>query len=283
MFRTFKPHSILRDFILFYFELDWKKKSPDDSIKYLSIPTGCSFMGFQKKGRMEIKMGDYNYATKKYYVNAQTTVPYQMHCSANHLNVLVACLKPTTLYHLFNIDVSKIVNTGTSPEHLFRDELHQFSSSYDSENTIEERIDLLNGILVRQLYTSRPTFNFIDSTIDLIITKKGKVNVRELCHKFNVSQRYFQKKFKEMIGIPPSLYIKIIRYNFIFSSFKERDCDFKSSSASFYFYDSSHYSKSFKKFMGISPSKFDTAQYPFINLTAIEQAVWTSAFQALTN
>lgn len=273
---------MLKDFILFYFELDWEKAASDDGINYLSIPTGCSFMGFQKKGRMKVIIDDFVYDTETYYVNAQTTIPYQMCSSDPHLNVLVVCLKPTALYHLFRTDVSKIVNTGTNPRHLFNDELDHFSIAFDKENTMEERIDLMNGIFKKQLQMVKPAFNFIDTAIDFIIKKEGKLSVDDLILKLNVSKRYFQRKFKEMVGISPLLYIKIIRYNFIFSSFKEKDAHYNSSSALLYFYDSAHYSKSFKKYLGMPPSEFDTTQYPFVQLTTIEKAVWTNAFRALS-
>jgi len=284
MFRTFEPHSKLKDLILFYFELDWKKTASDDVINFLSLPTGCSFMGFQKKGRMKVKIDDLVYNTESNYVNAQTTIPYRMCSSDTHLNVLVACMKPTALYHLFQIDVAKIVNTGANPKHLFSDGLSEFSLKYNKEeNTVEARIDLLDAIFIKQLLNVTPAFNFIDIAIDLIMKKKGKLSVDDLIHKLNVSKRYFQKKFKEMIGISPLLYLKIIRYNFIFSSFKEKGAQYNSSSALLYFYDSAHYSKSFKEYLGMSPSDFDTTQYPFVQLTNIEQAVWINAFQALSS
>jgi AraC-like DNA-binding protein len=282
MFRKFKPHPMLKDFILFYFELDWKNKSLNDTISYLSIPTGCSFIGFQKEGRMKVKINDFLYNTEKYYVNAQTTVPYQMCSSDHHLNVLVACLKPTAIYHLFQMDASKIVNTGVNPKHLFKADFAHFSDAFEKKNTVEERMDLINSIFIRQLDCVTPAFNFIDTAIDLILKKEGKVRVEELIHKLNVSKRYFQKKFKKMVGIPPLLYIKIIRYNFVFSSFKEKGTHYNASSASLYFYDSAHYSKSFKDYMGMSPSEFDTAQYPFIKLSAIDQAIWVNSFRALS-
>ncbi|QTY28210.1 helix-turn-helix domain-containing protein [Flavobacterium sp. CS20] len=239
-------------------------------------------MGFQIEGRMQVQMGPYIYDTEKYYVNAQTTIPYYMCSSDDCLKVVVACLRPTALYHLFKINVSKIINTGANPKHLFQDRLSQSRQHLLIQNTTEDNIQLLNSIFMEQFNKAKPHFNFIDATIDFIIKNRGEIKIDELVLKLNVSKRYFQKKFKEMIGIQPSLYIKIIRYNFIFSSLTDESLYYKSTSASLYFYDSAHYSKDFKDYFGLPPSKFDPEQHVFLKLTAIEKAVWVNAFQSLS-
>ncbi len=282
MFKKFEPYDRLKDYILFYFEIDWKKSVSGDIIKYLCIPTGCSFMGFQKKGRMKVQMDDSIYNTEKYYVNAQTTVPYFMCSDDPCLNVMVACLKPTALFHLFNLDVSKIVNTGVNPKNL----LKGFDLSKEAllmHSTAKENVDMLDKLFLNQLETVTSVPNFIDRAIQLILESQGTITIQELVDKIRVSKRYFQKKFKEIVGIQPSLYIKIIRYNFIFATFNEDDInDCKSTTALFNFYDSAHYSNSFKRYLGLPPSEFNPDDFPFVKLTSIEQAVWINAFRSLS-
>lgn len=282
MFRKFEPNPVLKKFILFYFELDWKMQSPEKEINYLCLPTGCSFIGFQKKGRIQAIIDDHIYKTEEFYVNVQTTIPYQLYSSDSHLRVIVVCLKPTALYHLFRTDVSKIINTGANPQNLFKSKLREFTSQFENEHSMKSLVKLLDKTFINQLKHVNPKFNFIDIAVDIILKSEGVISIDELIIKLKVSKRYFQKKFKEMVGITPSLYIKIIRYNFIFSSFSESDAQFNSSNASLYFYDSAHYSKSFKKFLGMSPSEFERSQYPFIELTAIEKAVWIHPFDELS-
>ena len=282
MFKTFKAHPRLQDFILFYFELNWQKKHPNATIKHLSLPTGCSFMGFQSIGTMQVQIDNVTYPTETYYVNAQTTLPYYMCYSGDHLKAVVVCLKPTALYHLFEIDVSKLVNTGTNPQALFGGRLDASFQARFKTHTTTENIQELDTLFLAQLNQVAPRFNFVDTAIDLILRTKGEIKLSELIRKLQVSQRYFQKKFKEMVGIPPSVYMKIIRYNFIFSSLKEEELHYTSTSAPFYFYDSAHYSKDFKNYMGICPSQFNPDHHPFLKLTTIEKAAWISAFECLS-
>ncbi len=282
MFKTFEAHPRLQDFILFYFELNWQKKHPNETIKHLSLPTGCSFMGFQSIGTMQVQIEDSTYPTETYFVNAQTTFPYYMRYAGDHLKAIVACLKPTTLHHLFKIDVSRIVNTGVNPTTLFKGKLDNAFQTHLTSNTTPQNIQALDTLFIQQLDTAQPRFNFIDAAIDTIITSKGELKLHELVDTLGVSKRYFQKKFKEMVGISPSTYQHIIRYNFIFSSLTAKEPSYKATDASFYFYDSAHYSKDFKKFWGMSPSEFNPDQHPFLKLTAIEKAAWISSFKSLT-
>lgn len=283
MFRKFQAHPDLKDFVLFYFEMDWQSAQAHQNRGYLCLPTGCSFIGFQKKGRMQVKIDDFTYETEAYFLNVQTTIPYEMFTREPDLQVIAACLKPTAIAQLFKIDVSRIINTGMNPRNLFADHLKNFSDVFEKETKTSEILALLDEIFLKQLEHSRPKSNFIDIAVDLIMQQKGIISIEELVGRFKVSTRYFQKKFKEMVGISPLLYIKIIRYNFLFSSFSQQSPNFASSAAPLYFYDSAHYSKSFKDYLGMNPSEFDLSQYPFIKLTAIEQAVWVNAFRELAD
>jgi len=85
----------------------------------------------------------------------------------------------------------------------------------------------------------------------------GNISVRSVCEKVGKSERQFNRKFNEIVGIPPLQYIKIRQLHFIinrihrnhFESIKELAYDTG-------FYDPAHFNHSFKKLTGMSPGAF---------------------------
>ena len=157
MFKTFEADPRLQDFILFYFELDWQKQDAQTPSKHLSLPTGCSFMGFQSVGTMHVQVNQTTYPTEPYFVNAQTTLPYYMCYPGDRLKAIVACLKPTALYHLFHIDVSQMVNTGANPIALFEGQIDASFQARFKTQTTAENISELDALFIAQLNLVTPS------------------------------------------------------------------------------------------------------------------------------
>lgn len=80
-----------------------------------------------------------------------------------------------------------------------------------------------------------------------------------------MSPRYFQKKFKEVIGIQPSVFCRITRFNFLFSEMNTKTNDFSTLSILYNYYDLSYFSKDFKRYCGSAPSKFYLEKFEFLN------------------
>ncbi len=279
MITTFEPIDKLKKYVLHFFILDWKKLDDNNSISQLCLPTGCSFMGFHLKGRMKISIDNLLIETKYNYINAQTTRPYYM-IADDDLSAVVICLKPKAIYHLFEADLQPIVDNGGDLYSFFGEHLRDVENSLQSSITAIQKIKILEELLLNQLSKSCPKFNFIDIALDIIIQRRGCVTIKELINILDVSERYFQRQFKLMVGIKPSLYINIIRYNFIFASLNHTDIkDCKTISALFNFYDVPHFSKSFKFLFGKSPSDFDIEKHTFLKFSAVDNSLWLFPFQ----
>tara|TARA_R110002049_G_scaffold114098_2_gene265102 strand:+ start:3536 stop:4399 length:864 start_codon:yes stop_codon:yes gene_type:complete len=282
MIKIFAPNDSLKNFVLFFHMFHWTKKESDSIIKHRCLPTGCSFLGFQREGSMQVVIDDLTISPSKYYLNAQTTVPYFMQTHTNNFKAMVACLKPTSIYHLFKISPTELVDASQNPKDLFGDLFNRFETKFLEEENPFRQFLLVQKLITDQIKRAGPKLNIIDIAIDYIIIKEGKLKVKDLLSYLNVSERHFQKKFKSVVGIPPYSYIQIIRINFIFSYLRSsnlKDC--KTITAFSNFYDVAHFSKVFKNFMGIPPSEFNIDEFPFLKLTAVEQALWITPFQAL--
>lgn len=88
----------------------------------------------------------------------------------------------------------------------------------------------------------------------MIIKSAGKVSVKELTQKLNITERTLQRNFIEHVGVPPKKFAKIIQFYF---SFNQVTADSWSRLTDIVyengFADQSHFIRDFKKYTGQKP------------------------------
>lgn len=115
----------------------------------------------------------------------------------------------------------------------------EYSHSYNPENISPLAFNKLAGII-----------NYIEKNL----TKD--INVDELAEIAHFHPQHFMKFFKTNLGITPIHYIYKRRMKRAKDMLLFTDKSLNQIAVSTGFHDSSHFSKSFKKYFGVSPSKF---------------------------
>ena len=116
--------------------------------------------------------------------------------------------------------------TGVS-SHELTNELIDFSDLYPntyfnsiqdelaSTDIIQEKLMLLQTFVLKKIRKNLVHFEKQDQAhfaIQKILKNKGKLNLREVAERLNVSNRFIQLMFKERIGVSPIHFSKIIRF-----------------------------------------------------------------------
>lgn len=279
MFTIFEPQERLKKYIQFYCEFHWKLGDPQVPKGHYSIPSGFSFMGFHRLGRMEVNINGKDIVPHEFGINRQNTMPYRMTTKGDELLILVPCLKPTALFHLFGKKLTDIINYSQDAYFLFGENFPLFVEKFKKTTNTEQRITCIEDLLLAHIEDHPWKPNIIDDAVDIIFDSKGMITIAELASKFNVSSRYFQKLFKKVIGITASEYRNIIRFVFVFSEMSNTPSnDNKTFVALFNFYDAAHFSKAFKKLIGTAPSDFNINDFPFLKGTSIDNSLWLDPF-----
>lgn len=131
--------------------------------------------------------------------------------------------------------------------------LSQLEQSEDPKT----RVKLLEDFLIDIDSQVLLPVDYIEKAIFLIDESFGNISVNSLCKKVGKSERQFNRKFSEIVGISPIQFIKIRQLHFIinlihlkqYQSIKELAWDTG-------FYDPAHFNNSFKKLTGMSPGAF---------------------------
>jgi AraC-like DNA-binding protein len=174
-------------------------------------------------------------------------------------------LHPLAPYYLFHKSGDYFLNKWSDFQEALPIKTNDLYSNLSNSKTTIDRVTTLIEFMKLLLETKLPEIKFLESTLTKIYSSGGNITQEELSDQVNVSLRHFRRKFKEVIGISPKYFCKIIQLNTVFellhSSNKERlhllalDCGY---------FDQAHFIKDFKRMIGNSPRKFLQGDYSFV-------------------
>ena len=265
----------LQPYISFYYEMKWESKDYDNGIREVVLPSGKAFMVFQYEGRFRGSIFNEERLVPKFYTIGQQSTTYTIFSDFKTLGLIGVAFKPTGLKHLFDADVPSLTNTPTDSALLFDEDLTSFETLFFNETQTKDRLVLIEQLLLNKLGNKKFKKCFIDISIDLMNESLGCEPISTFYKKLNVSERYFQKKFKNMVGVTPSIYNRIIRFNHLFSEYDlQNKNNYPILSALFNYYDVSHFRKDFKKYCGEIPQKFHLEKFKFIKEAFVKNPIF---------
>lgn len=265
IYNMYFPTKVLEPFVAFYYILNLNKKDYQKVISEYCLPSGCAHMGFQAAGNIYVVQKNEKQISPRFYTSGQQTGYYHIHSDSDLLNLYGVTFTPTGLWHFFKMDMPTITNRSVETASLFNHSLQKFSDQFNAASGETSKIKLIEKLLIKKFRTTVPQLNIIDSAIHLINKSSGCCKMKDIIAKLGISERYFQKNFKKIVGITPSAYKRIVRFNCMFSKIGlDASIDCKALMAHFNYYDFAHFSKDFKKYCGTAPSQFEIAKFRFL-------------------
>jgi AraC-like DNA-binding protein len=165
--------------------------------------------------------------------------------------VVQVILKPHALRALFGVNALRL-NDGSV-------EVNDFSSEKLSEQLMnarndQERVKLIEKFLIANLEKREKRDNLVEESLRLIHHCAGLINVRTLLEYLDISERHFERKFSEAVGISPVSYIRVRRFNEALRLMKTGKYGTLTEIAyALNFHDQSHFIRDLKAFTRITP------------------------------
>lgn len=148
---------------------------------------------------------------------------------------------PYTLQSLLNIPSEEVTNMQLDLFNVLGIEGKELEEKMLESVDNNERLKIINNFLEKKLFKSLIN-NSIYDAVHLIMNVKGNIKVNELCNTFCLSERQFERKFKNATGMNPKLFSKIVRFHNTFNDMISSSC--KSFTEVAYengYYDQSHF------------------------------------------
>ncbi len=187
------------------------------------------------------------------YVYGQMTEPGVMNHKEMPFSTTQVVLKPHALQTLLGINASVLTNGLVDLAEFSADNLNmRLLEACDDQ----ERIALLTNFLLAKLKQAKTRDRLVEESLRLIHLNMGCITVKYLLEYLNISERQFEKRFSQTVGLPPQFYIRVKRFNEAIRLMKTRQFGKLTDVAyTLNFYDQSHFIRDIKAFSGITPKK----------------------------
>lgn len=164
---------------------------------------------------------------------------------------LQVIFKPHALKTLLGINASHLANGWTELHDFWAEDLE---SQLMEANDKQEQIALLTSFLVAKLKQAKSRDLLVEESLSLIHQRIGVLHVKEILDSLNISERQFERRFAQTVGLSPHLYIRVKRFNEAIRLIKTRKFERLTDVAgALSFSDQSHFIRDIKAFSGMTP------------------------------
>ena len=195
-----------------------------------------------------------NFSIPSLYVYGQTTEPGALNHKRGPYTMTQVILKPHALNTLLGMNASALTN-GMA-------ELNEFSATDLNEQLLEadsdqEHITLLTHFLTGKVKQEKTRDRLVEEGLRLIHKNIGSITIKYLLEHLHISERQFERRFSQTVGISPQFYIRVKRFNEAIKLIKTGQYQRITDVAhALNFYDQSHFIRNFKNFTGENPSAY---------------------------
>jgi AraC-like DNA-binding protein len=178
--------------------------------------------------------------------------PSVMHYKRGSSTTTHVIFKPHALQTLLGINASRLSNGWA--------DLHEFSAGDLNSQLIEarneqERMTLLTSFLVARFKQANTRDMLVEESLRFIHTNIGSLHVKDVLDYLHLSERQFERRFSQTVGLSPHLYMRVKRFNEAIRLIKTGQFERLTDVAyALNFSDQSHFIRDIKAFSGMTPT-----------------------------
>lgn len=171
-------------------------------------------------------------------------------------------LHPLAPYYLFHTPGNQILNRWQGLLEALPNNSRKYFDSISSHISPLKNISRILAATQNLLEHRIQPIQWLDFSISEIFKHNGAISLAALIDETNMSERHFRRKFKEIVGIPPKYFCKVIQLNSVFEIIKSANSEKVHLLALDYgYYDQAHFINDFNKLIGESPVNFLNGEY----------------------
>lgn len=244
-----------------YFNLSFNKE--DIPFKSKILPIGLTHIFYIETGKQKVIVDTTETPMEGLMVTGQYFRSYIF--STNTITSSIgASLHPTTLYKLLNTDISKLKNKHL-PLNAINSSLNdKLVRLFETHKTSNHLFTKLNDFFLNTSLTINKDTDYIDNVINLIRSKDGLLDIKDIVEQTHVSQKTLETHFKKIVGLTPGKYVRLYRFLKLIRKYESQELKLNDLIYMYDYYDQSHFNKDFKLFMLESPKSYFKKDYPLL-------------------
>jgi AraC-like DNA-binding protein len=179
------------------------------------------------------------------------TQPSVMNYTAGSYTTIQVVLKPHALKSLFGLNATVLANGSVELNEFSADDLN--TQLIEAKN-VPEQITLLTRFLMKHLKKEQARDELVEEGLRLIHQSAAAVSVKSLRQHLNLSERQFERRFSQVVGVSPQTYIRVRRSNEAIRLIKTgRYAKLTDIAHTLCYYDQSHFIRDIKTLSGMRP------------------------------
>jgi AraC-like DNA-binding protein len=268
-YATYVPPDSLKLYVKYF----WSLESSADASAMQSLRTmadGCPGIVFQQSGGNFYRDGKQLPQT---FLYGQSTTYGELSLLGNFDTVGVY-FYPSALKLLFNIDAHTLTDTCLDLDAEARKRGFWLSEQLAAAPSVPAKIAVLSAYLFLQSESNNKSHSDVMRyALSEILKSHGTFPLKDLRVNLRMSERSFERRFKEYVGISPRLFSRICRFQASLTQMRNNNYD-KLSDIAFEndYADQSHFIRTFKEFTGFSPNQYQLQSSELVeNLSQIKK------------
>jgi len=257
----YRPAALLKDFVKQVVVLDnYAPGSRETSLPYFA--DGLPGIMYH-----QCDTGMYLNRTKKLsnlFLYGQTVKPIEINVTGS-FRIILFYLYPHVAKVLFKQNSSEITDTCLDLTLQNRFGLKELVVKLEDSTGVRQQVELINSFLVEHIYGNNLAIDKgLEFAVRQLMQAKTLTSLKDIRRQLNISERTFERRFADHVGIAPKLFARICQFRASLVQLEQQQFDKLTDIAIDNGYaDQSHFIRSFSEFTGLTPSRyFELIQHP---------------------
>lgn len=247
-----KPSKTLSAYVK-YFWIGEAAASTENCFTHFSIATSAPKLIFHYKGQFS-EIAANGQLTRSFTSGIQgQSKTHARFISPENVGILGVEFFPYAVPVLFSMPASALTNQFIDITSFCGSKGNELEERIFSASTNQERLHMAAGFL--ESLVKRPVNPHIVNAVQSIDKLKGLVDMDTLLKNVPLSQRQFERLFKEITGFSPKLYTRIARFETAVNDFR-RKASFAEIALDAGYFDQAHFNHDFMEFTGLKPNAY---------------------------
>lgn len=250
-----KPSPALSQYIRHYWVLE--ADASEGEVCERVIPTGNIELMFHYKKPFVCKTDNTSRIKQPRSLISGISSLYSDVATNGDSGVIAVTFYPSKASNFFRFPMLEIENIHVGLGEIYNSQIREVEEKlYCSKNT-QQRIQIIEQFLINNIKPVKGNDSLlIKEGISIINQNKGLINTNSLSTKLYTTPKTLERKFTILVGKSPKQFCKIIRFQSIIQSLKNKNKNFTQIAYEFGYFDQAHFIKDFKSLSGYTPKEF---------------------------
>ncbi len=255
-YRKFLPTAILAPFVecFYIWECDLFSSVP---ILVESPPSGFTSIVFNYGDTYTVSNQQHsNLSIPPFFITGQATGRYELSLSGK-IGMAGVVFKPAAMATFFNLPMFELTEERLDLKSVLGKTAEELGESIAEATSRQYRLKLLEHWLLQLHREKAGDFDGIDFAANLMLDRKGNIEIEEILGLVFMSRRQFERKFFTKVGVSPKYYMRLRRIGYVCNLLaRQRKADWQLLIGAGDYFDQAHFIKEFKHFLGATPSEY---------------------------